>query len=218
MLQAWLHQQQDRGVLCGLRLLLVAQSLFVLRLRLLLGLVFLLLFLACLENSSNRRNPAHAGVAVDRPAMVPTDVRRSAPGGGLLLLNLLLVVGRGTIGPLQILLRKTEPMPLLPDMDGRLEVLLAMLALPELMTGGRVLGRLGHSRGKSGIGQVLVIDPLLLRVLWMTTSLVLSSRLTLTGMIHSSLSWVSSGAFMAWKSLQVFHQLVARLLLLQLMV
>ena len=77
--------------------------------------------------------------------MGPTDVRRSDPGGGLLLLNLLLVVGRDTVGLLQTLLRKTEPMSLLPDLDGRLEVLLAMLALPGLMTVRRVLGRHGHS-------------------------------------------------------------------------
>ena len=69
----------------------------------------------------------------------------------------------------------------------------------------------------TGIGQELVVDPLLLRVLRMTTGLVLSSQLTLTGMIHSGLSWASSGAFMAWKSLQVYHQLVAKLFLHRLM-
>ena len=36
------------------------------------------------------------GVVVARPAMGPTDARRSVPGGGLLLLFRLLVVGRGT--------------------------------------------------------------------------------------------------------------------------
>ena len=65
----------------------------------------------------------------------------------------------------------------------------------------------------AGIGQVLVVDPQFLRVRRMTTGLVPLSRLTLTGMIHSGLSWASSGAFMAWKSLRGYHQLVARLLL-----
>ena len=74
----------------------------------------------------------------------PTDVRRSDPGGGLLLLDLLLVVGRGTIALLQTRLKKTEPMSLLPELDGRLEVFLAMLDLPELMIVRRVLGR--HDR------------------------------------------------------------------------
>ena len=176
-----------------------------------------LLYLACLGNSSVRRTPASAGVIVARSTMGPTDARRSVPGGGLLLF-LLPVVGRGTIGLPRILLRKTKPMPLLPDLDMRLEVHLAMLALLELMTVLLVLGRPGHSQGKSIIDQALVVDPLLLLELRMTTGRVPSSRLTLTGMTHSGQSWASSGAFMAWKSLQVCHQLVARLLLLRLMV
>ena len=149
--------------------------------------------------------------------MGPTDVRRRELGGGLLLLDLLLVVGRDTIALLQVLLKKTEPMSLLPDLDGRLEVLLAVPGLPGRMIVRHVLGRPDHMRGMTGIDQVLVVNPLLIRVLRMTTGLVLSSRLTLTGMIHSGLSWASSGAFMAWKSLQVYHQLVARLLLPRLM-
>ena len=42
-------------------------------------------------------NPALAGVAVGRLVMGPTDVLRSAPEGGLLLLNALRVVGGGAI-------------------------------------------------------------------------------------------------------------------------
>ena len=100
----------------------------------------------------------------------------------------------------------------------RLEVHLAILALLELMTVRRVLGRHGHLREASVIAQALVVDPLLLREQRMMTGRVPSSRLTLTGMTLSGQSWASSGAFMAWKSLQVFHQLVARLLLRRLMV
>ena len=223
MLRAlWLHQLRGLGFSCALRLLQVVQSQLVLRLRCLLELVFLLLlpllYLACLGNSSVRRIPSPAGVAVTRPAMGPTDARRSIPGEGLLLLFLLPVVGRGTNGLPRILLRKTEPMPLLPDLDVRLEVHLAMLALLELMTVLRILAHHGHSQGKSVIDQALVVDPLLLRELRTTTGRVPSSQLPLTGITHSGLSWASSGAFMAWKSLQVFHQLVARLLLLRLMV
>ena len=78
--------------------------------------------------------------------MGPTDARRSVPGGGLLLLFLLLVVGRSTIGLPRILLRKTEPMLLLPELDMRLEVHLAILALLRLMTVRRILGRHGRLR------------------------------------------------------------------------
>ena len=74
----------------------------------------------------------------------PTDDRRSVTGGGLLLLCLPLVVGRGTIGLPRYLLRKTEPMLLLPELDVRLEVHLAILALLELMTVLHVLGRHGR--------------------------------------------------------------------------
>ena len=112
--------------------------------------------------------------------MGPTDGRRSDPGGGLLLLYLLLVVGRDTIVLLQTRLEKSEPMSLLPELDGRLEVLLAMLDLPGLMIVLRILGRHDRTRGKTSIDQALVVDPLLLRVLRMTTGLVLLSRLTLT--------------------------------------
>ena len=127
-------------------------------------------------NSSDGWNPAHAGVAVDRPVMGPTDVRRREPGGGLLLLDLLLVVGGDTIALLRIRLKKTELMSLLPNQGGHLEVLLAVLDLLGRMIVRHVLGRPDHMPGMTGTGQVLVVDLLLLRVLRMTTGLVLSSR------------------------------------------
>ena len=55
-----------------------------------------------------------------------------------------------------------------------------MLDLPGLMIVLRILGRHDRTRGKTSIDQALVVDPLLLRVLRMTTGLVLLSRLTLT--------------------------------------
>ena len=93
-----------------------------------------------------------------------------------------------------------------------------MFALLELLTVRCILGRHGREQETNDIVQALVIDPLLLQEWQMMTGLVPLSRLTLTGMTLSGLSWASSGAFMAWKSLQVFHQLVARLLLLRSMV
>ena len=158
---------------------------------------------------------APGGGVVACPAMGPTDVRRSVQGGGLLLLEFLHVVGRGTIGLPRALLRKTEPLLLLPELDVHLGVHLAIFVPLELMTARHVLGRLGRLREGNIIVQALVVDPLLLRGRRMTIGRVPLSRLTLTGMTHSGLSWVSSGAFMAWKSLQVSHQLVARLLLLR---
>ena len=97
-------------------------------------------------------------------------MQRREPGGGLLLLDLLLVVGGGTITLLRIRLKKTELMPLLPDLGGRLEVLLAVLDLLGRMIVRHVLVRPDHMPGMTGTGQVLVVDPLLLRVLRMTTS------------------------------------------------
>ena len=180
MLRAWLHRLQGLGFSCALRLLQVVQSHLVLRLRFLLELVIFLLLpllcLACLGNSSVRRIPALVGVVVARPAMGPTDARRRVTGGGLLLLCLLLVVGRGTIGLPRVLLRKTETMLLLPELDMRLEVHLAILALLELMTVRHVLGRHGRLREASVIAQALVVDPLLLRERRMMTGRVPSSR------------------------------------------
>ena len=131
-----------------------------------------LLFLACLVNSSVRWNPAPAGVAVDRPVTGPTGELRREPGGGLLLLDILLVVGGGTIALLQVRLMKTELMSLLPDMGVRLVV----PALLGRMINRLVLGRLNRMPGMTGTGQVLVVDPLLLRVQRMTTGLVHLSR------------------------------------------
>ena len=180
MLQAWLHRLRGLGFSCALRLLQVVQSHLVLRLRCLLELVILLLLpllcLACLGFSSVRRIPALVGVVVARPAMGPTDGRRSVTGGGLLHLCLLLVVGRSTIGLPRVLLRKNEPMLLLPELDVRLWVHLTIFTLLEHMTVPRVLGRLGRMREASIIAQALVIDPLLLRERRMMTGRVPSSR------------------------------------------
>ena len=139
-------------------------------------LAFRLLFLACLVNSSVRWNPAPAGVAVDRPVTGPTGELRREPGGGLLLLDVLLVVGGGTIALLQIRLMKTELMSLLPELDVRMEVRLVVPALLGRMIDRLVLGRLDHMPEMTGTGQVLVVDPLLLRVRRMTTGLALLSR------------------------------------------
>ena len=109
--------------------------------------------------SSDGWNPAHAGVAVDRPVRGPTDGRRREPGGGLLLLDLLLVVGGDTIALLQIRLEMTEPMSLLPDLGGRLEVLLVVPVLLKHMIVLHVLGRPDHmryardDRYRSGVGR-----------------------------------------------------------------
>ena len=86
------------------------------------------------------------GVAVDRPVTGPTGELRREPGGGLLLLDLLLVVGGGTIALLRIRLMKTELMPLLPDLDVRMEVHLVVPALLGRMIGRLVLGRLDRYR------------------------------------------------------------------------
>ena len=91
-----------------------------------------LLFLACLENSSVRWNPALGDVAVGRLATGPTDGPRSDPGGGLLLLNVLLVVGGDAIALPQIRLRKTEPTSLLPELGVRMEVR-TLVVLPGIM-------------------------------------------------------------------------------------
>ena len=108
--------------------------------------------------------------------MGPTDGRRSVTGGGLLLLCLLLVVGRGTIGLPRVLLRKTEPMHLLPELDVRLGVHLSILALLEHMAVRRFLGRRGRMREANVITQALVVDPLLLRERRIMTGRVPSSR------------------------------------------
>ena len=131
-----------------------------------------LLFLACLENSGVRWNPALTGIAVVRLVTGPTGEPIREPGGGLLLLDVLLIVGGDTIALLQIRLKKTEPMSLLPDLDVRMEVRLVVPALLGSMIDRLVLGRLDRIPGKTGTDQELVVDPLGLRVQRMTTVLV----------------------------------------------
>ena len=167
--------------------------------------------------SSVRRPRDPAGVVVARPAMGPIGVRRGVQGVGLLPLALLLTVGRGPIN--QILTRQgmIELRLLLPELDVRLEVLPAIFAPLRRVSARCVLalqvGRHGHPRKRTIIARVPVINPTRLRVEWMMTGLVLWTRLTLTGMTHSGLSWASSGASTPWKSLKEPHQLDARLLL-----
>ena len=105
--------------------------------------MFCLLFLACLENSSVRWNPALAGVAVGRLATGPTDELRSDPGGGLLL-NALLVIGGDAISLPQIRLRETELTSLLPELGVRMEVRMLGVGLPGIMIACLVLGRRYH--------------------------------------------------------------------------
>ena len=178
VLRAWLRQLQRSGFSCALRLLQVVQSHLVLRLRfLLVRVVLLLLPLVC---PAVRSTLDPAGVVVARPAMGPTGDRRSVRGVGLLPLVLLLAVGRGTIGHLLVLQNLTKPRLLLPELDVRLEVLLAIFALLRQVTALLVLdlrvGRRGRPRERSVIAQVLVVDPPRLRVWRMTTGRVLSTR------------------------------------------
>ena len=73
-----------------------------------------------------------------------------------------------------------EPLLLLPELDVRLEVLLAIFALLRRMTARRVLdlrvGRRGRPHERSSIVQVLVVDPPLLREWRMTTGRVHSTQ------------------------------------------
>ena len=112
-----------------------------------------------------------------RPAMGPTGDRRSVQGVGLLPLALLLAIGRGTIA--HLLRKMTEPRLLLPKLDVRLEVLLAIFAPLRWVTALRVLdlrvGRRGRPRERSIIARVLVVDPPRLRVWRMTTGRVPST-------------------------------------------
>ena len=109
-----------------------------------------------------------------------TGGRRSVRGVGLLPLVLLLAVGRGLIGHLLSLQKMPEPRLLLPELDVRLEVLLAIFAPLRRVTALLVLdlrvGRRGGPRKRSVIAQVLVVDPPRLRVWRMTTGRVLSTR------------------------------------------
>ena len=81
--------------------------------------------------------------------------------GVLLPLVVLLAAGRSPIGLLRSLPKMTEPRVLLPCLDVRLEVLLAILAPLQRVTARLVLslwaGRRGRPRERSGIAQVLVV-------------------------------------------------------------
>ena len=120
-------------------------------------------------NSSVRVNPALAGVAVARLVRGPTDVLRSAPEGGLLLLNAIRVIGGSAIALPQIRLRRTELMLLLPDPGMRMEVRV-LVALPGILTDRGLL------QGKSVTGLELVVDRLGLWAWLMMTAPLPSSR------------------------------------------
>ena len=75
-----------------------------------------------------------------RLATGPTDEPRSDPGGGILLLNALLVVGGDAIALPQIRLRKTELTSLLPELGVRM----LGVGLPGIIIARLVLGRHGH--------------------------------------------------------------------------
>ena len=104
--------------------------------------MLLLLLLACLGSSGVGRDPALAIVAVDRLTTGPTGVLRSDPGGGLLLLNALRVVGRSAIALPRIRLRMSELPLLLLEPDVRMEV--RVLVVPPGIMAVR-----GHMQGGS---------------------------------------------------------------------
>ena len=99
----------------------------------------------------------------------PTDVLRSAPEGGLLLLPALRVVGGSAIAFPQIRLRMTELSLLLPDPGMRMEVRV-LVALPGILTARLVLERRGLLQGMSMTGLERVVDHLDLRVWRMMTA------------------------------------------------
>ena len=80
----------------------------------------------------------------------PTGVLRSAPGGGLLLLDALLAVGRGAIALPRIRLRLCERPLLLLDLDVRMEVRV-LVSPPGIMTVR------GHMQGwiRASLGRVI---------------------------------------------------------------
>ena len=137
------------------------------RLGLAFCLMLLLLFLACLGSSGVGRDPALAIVAVDRLTTGPTGVLRSDPGGGLLLLNALRVVGRSAIALPRIHLRMSELPLLLLEPDVRMEV--RVLVVPPGIMAVR-----GHMQGwiQTSLGRV--VARLGLRA-WLTTNAPLPS-------------------------------------------
>ena len=102
--------------------------------------------------------------------------RRRSPSPGLLLLDVLLIVGGDAIALPQIRLRMTELTSLLPDLGVRMEVRLLVKVLLGLVIDRLVLGRLDHMPEMTDTGLELVVDPLCLRVRRMTIGLVPSSR------------------------------------------
>ena len=98
-------------------------------------------------------------------------MQRSAPEGGLLLLNALRVVGGSAIALPRFRLRKTEPPLLLLDMEVRSPV-----ALPGILTARLVLGRRSLLQGKSTTGLERVVDHRGFRALPMMTAPLPSSR------------------------------------------
>ena len=130
----------------------------------------------------------------------------------LLPLVVLLAAGRSPIDLLRSLPKMTELRLLLPCLDVRLEVLLAILAPLRRVTARLVLvlwaGRRGRPRERSGITEVLaVVCPPRLRA-WRTMTVPMPlMQWTLTGMTLSGLSWASSRTSTTWKSRRVSHQL-----------
>ena len=116
---------------------------------------------------------------------------RSVLGIVLLPLVILLAAGRSPIGHLLVLLKMTEPSLLLPFLDVRLEVLLAILA-PFWWVTARLA--LALRAGGRGIAQGLaVICPPRLQARRTMTVPVLWMLWTSTGMTLSGQSWPSSG-------------------------
>ena len=109
----------------------------------------------------SRRRRRSSSDGTDRRSKKCPRGRSPSPG-------LLLAIGRGPIGPILSLQKMSEPRLLLPELDVRLELLLAIFAPLRWVTAHRVLalrvGRCGHPRERSIIAQVLVVDPTRLRV------------------------------------------------------
>ena len=149
MLRVRLFLHLEWGLSCALRLQVMEQSLLVLRLRFLLWrLDRLPLPLLCpvrlAVSSVRKRSPAPAGVDVARPAVGPAVRVRDVLGIASLPLVALFDDGRSHIG---LLLKMTESSLLLPLLDVRLEVLLAILAPFRRVTTRLVLALRAGGRG-----------------------------------------------------------------------
>ena len=108
-------------------------------------------------------------VAVDRLTTGQTGVPRSDPGGGLLLLNALRVVGRSAIALPQIRLRMSELPLLLLEPDVRMEVRVLVVPPGIMAVRGRMQGWIQTSLGR-------VVARLGLQAWLTTTAPLLSSR------------------------------------------